>query len=1016
MEQLRFGTLNAHGLEKLEHNDRSLSVNLFNVMCDISKNKLDAIAVQESWFGKAEYSQKEKGFDCFFVNDEGDPWHGTGIIIRSDFNPSFRRISGRVCTASFKIDNDKHFLFISAYAPHETISNSKPAIRDQFYEDLNSALKQRHAKTIVILALDANARTSYNVDLPHVLGHFTKGDVTNSNGHRLIQFAEEHGLFLTNTKFQHKPSQRSTWRNSYRPTTTKNGEIRKNPVRNQIDYILIDKRHLRFVTEARSVNNIQCDSDHNLVVMHMTIQLSRINAPKKALNPEINCENFKLPEYTNNYQQKVTELHNTQTTQVSASADERWTTVVNRCNVAGKEVLGLKEKSKPMQVDKEISALKEQRHTLKNNLNGCNNNDTRIKFENERKRIKKQIKSKLKENDEKALDDKMSHLENMKDDTTKYFYVMRDIQKMNRNTKSTIIVKDKDGNIPGSNTDKIKIIEGYFKSTLAPEDKKDNFLEVPPQEMRHKFTAKEIKDISKRLNTGKASGPDKLKAELIKNAPDETFQEIAEILNHTAATGDAPSALQHGLLHPVPKPGKKQGPPENFRPIILLSILRKILTIALLNRIWDRLAIEIPKTQGAYQKGRSTTEQVLALKILIDKALNSQDYDLHILLLDMSKAFDTVNRHTLMTDLQKTLEADELHLLAILTNRPRLSVTLDGDTGDEFPTYVGICQGDCLSAVLFIYYLACALKVNPEEQVQRDLKAFLDVFYADDLTYATTSKDHKEEIKQEEPKKLKKYDLLVNDTKTEEGEAPDRRPPPPPPPPPLKDPGDKLLWSELDWLKPPKMPVPVPTYKNLKLLGTKLDTQCDIDARKAMVWNPVRKCSVFFRSKRLSASHKIRVFKTYVEPVLLYNSETWIMNKNQEELIDGFHRRLLRLSLNIRYPKTISTKKLYTLTQEIPLSDRIRKRRLVLLGHILRLHQETPAQRALQYFMTPHKRRVGRPNTTWIDVITKDLEKTLKFHRIKTPLNLASLQRLKILAEDRALWREEVARSKGRNS
>ena len=183
-----------------------------------------------------------------------------------------------------------------------------------------------------------------------------------------------------------------------------------------------------------------------------------------------------------------------------------------------------------------------------------------------------------------------------------------------------------------------------------------------------------------------------------------------------------------------------------------------------------------------------------------------------------------------------------------------------------------------------------------------------------------------------------------------------------------------------------------------------------------MVWNPVRKCSAFFRSKRLSASHKIRVIKTYVEPVLLYNSGTWIMTQNQELLIDSFHRRLLRLSLNIRYPKTISTEKLYTLTQEIPLSDRIRKRRLVLFGHILRLHQETPAQRALQYFMTPHKRRVGRPNTTWIDVITKDLEKTLTFHRIKTPLNLASLERLKILAEDRTLWRKEVARSKGRNS
>ena len=36
----------------------------------------------------------------------------------------------------------------------------------------------------------------------------------------------------------------------------------------------------------------------------------------------------------------------------------------------------------------------------------------------------------------------------------------------------------------------------------------------------------------------------------------------------------------------------------------------------------------VPKSQAAYQKGRGTTEQVLALKILIDKAITSTDYDL----------------------------------------------------------------------------------------------------------------------------------------------------------------------------------------------------------------------------------------------------------------------------------------------------------------------------------------------------------------------------------------------------
>ena len=611
--------------------------------------------------------------------------------------------------------------------------------------------------------------------------------------------------------------------------------------------------------------------------------------------------------------------------------------------------------------DSEIDSLKERRRCLKTNIDSCKNQETRIKLEEERKGIKKKIEKKLKLNEEKEIDEKMHHLENMKDDTTKYFYVMRNLQNMNRNTKTPMIIKDKEGNTPGSTQEKIKVIEDYFRSTLAPEDMKNEFLTVPPCPMRIKFTSDEIEKLAKRLNTDKAAGPDKLKSEFIKNAPQSTFNEIADIFNSTAATGDAPLSLVHGLLHPVQKPGKKKGPPENLRPIILLSILRKILTIALLNRIWDRLATRIPKSQAAYQRGRSTTEQVLALKILIDKALISNDYDIYILLLDMSKAFDTVNRRTLLKDLQETLEPDELHLLSILTNRPLISVTLDGETGEKFPTFVGICQGDCLSAVLFIFYLSCALKEEPGEQIPKDLKAFLDLFYADDLTYATTSSDHRVQIKTETPKKLERYNLHVNNTKTEEGEAPDRRPPPEPPPPPLEDPGDRILWSCFDWLVPQKMHPPEPTYKNIKLLGSKLDTRCDIESRKGKVWNPIKKCQKYFTSKRLSIGHKVRVFKTYVEPVLLYNSETWNLTATLEKYLDAFHRRLLRISIDIRYPKIISNNKLYKLTKEVPLSTKIKTRRLTLFGHILRLDPETPARKALQYYVTPHPRPVGRP-------------------------------------------------------
>ena len=97
----------------------------------------------------------------------------------------------------------------------------------------------------------------------------------------------------------------------------------------------------------------------------------------------------------------------------------------------------------------------------------------------------------------------------------------------------------------------------------------------------------------------------------------------------------------------------------------------------------------------------------------------------------------------------------------------------------------------------------------------------------------------------------------------------------------------------------------------LYVLGTKLDTKIDITSRKAKVWDPIKKFKRYFTSKRLSIGHKIRVFKTYIEPILLYNSETWIMTKTLEENIDAFHRRLLRIAINKQYPKTISCK-IYT--------------------------------------------------------------------------------------------------------
>ena len=118
--------------------------------------------------------------------------------------------------------------------------------------------------------------------------------------------------------------------------------------------------------------------------------------------------------------------------------------------------------------------------------------------------------------------------------------------------------------------------------------------------------------------------------------------------------------MKLGIITPIQKPGKPKGPVQNLHPITLLSMIRKVLAVYMKKHIADKLDAEIPPSQAAYRAGRSTTEYVLAAKVLVEKTITSANYPIHLLMLDMSKTFNTVNRSMLMQQLEKVLDPDEL--------------------------------------------------------------------------------------------------------------------------------------------------------------------------------------------------------------------------------------------------------------------------------------------------------------------------------------------------------------------
>ncbi len=84
---------------------------------------------------------------------------------------------------------------------------------------------------------------------------------------------------------------------------------------------------------------------------------------------------------------------------------------------------------------------------------------------------------------------------------------------------------------------------------------------------------------------------------------------------------------------------------------------------------------------------------------------------------------------------------------------------------------------------------------------------------------------------------------------------------------------------------------------------------------------------------------------------------------------------------------------------QTPWSKIIEVRRMRLLGHICRLADETPVKQALREALKCQKNKIGRPKSTWIKQVKKDLE-------IRGTIADSDFRNVIKLAQDRDLWRK----------
>ena len=320
---------------------------------------------------------------------------------------------------------------------------------------------------------------------------------------------------------------------------------------------------------------------------------------------------------------------------------------------------------------------------------------------------------------------------------------------------------------------------------------------------------------------------------------------------------------------------------------------------------------------------------------------------------------------------------DSFRLSRFLLSNTKLRIKINGKLSSEFESVVGSFQGDCLSGLYFTLTLAGGLRhlravcTRPNPPIATNCMP-IESEYADDIDLFSTSKNDLEEILPVAVDIFEEWNLFINSSKTE---------------------FTHLYLNEKN-----------EQWRDHKILGSKLDSATDVKHRIILANVAFSNFSKIWMQKQISCECKLHLYDALVVSVLLYNSNSWSLTKKEVQKIDVLHRNHLRKILKIFWPKIISNESLYAVTNQIPLSSRINKSRWSMLGHVLRLPENSPAFTSMVFALEGANEfapRVGRPQTNLLSVIRNDL-----FSRGFLLDKYNDLVYLKEIASDRKLWLE----------
>ena len=283
------------------------------------------------------------------------------------------------------------------------------------------------------------------------------------------------------------------------------------------------------------------------------------------------------------------------------------------------------------------------------------------------------------------------------------------IKSLRKDSSGIAPLKD-NGRLFNSPTDKANILNHQYHSVFTWEDPSSATPDpdgTPLPDMDNiTVTEQGVKKLLQKSNPQKATGPDMIPAQILRECSEELAPILTIVFNRTLQTGCVPEDWKQANVSAVFKKGQRYDP-ANYRPVSLTCLcckmLEHIITSSIMKHV-DHHQI-LSDCQHGFRARRSCETQLVTLINDLSSSLDRGDQT-DMVILDFSKAFDRVPHKRLLRKLHHYGIRGHLHswITSFLTGRSQ-KVIVEGSESESAPVISGVPQGSVLSPLLFLLFI-----------------------------------------------------------------------------------------------------------------------------------------------------------------------------------------------------------------------------------------------------------------------------------------------------------------------